>query len=59
MINKELLEIMSCPVCEMEVKWEEEKIVCTSCQRRYPIENGIPILLGSKATLPEEEVAKN
>lgn len=48
MIDKELLEILACPVCKAEVKLEKEKIVCTKCGRRYPIRDGIPVMLESE-----------
>ncbi|MEK7821486.1 MAG: Trm112 family protein, partial [Planctomycetota bacterium] len=41
MIDKELLEILACPLCKTEVKLEGEKIVCTRCGRRYPIKDDI------------------
>lgn len=49
MIDKELLEILACPVCKASVKLEKEKIVCTKCGRRYPIREGIPVMLESEA----------
>ncbi|MBI2955498.1 MAG: Trm112 family protein [Chloroflexi bacterium] len=45
MISKELLEILVCPACKTKVLLEEEMLVCTSCGRRYPIRNGIPVML--------------
>lgn len=49
MIDKELLEMLACPLCKASVRLEEEKIVCTSCQRRYPIRDGIPVMLIEEA----------
>jgi len=49
MIDKELLEILACPACKAEVKLEGEKIVCLGCGRRYPIRDGIPIMLVDEA----------
>ncbi len=53
MIDKELLEILACPVCKVDVKLEGEKIVCTKCGRRYPIRDGIPVMLIDEAEIPE------
>ncbi len=53
MIDKELLNILACPFCRADVKLENEKIVCTSCGRRYPIKEGIPIMLIEEAELPK------
>jgi len=50
-IDKELLEILVCPDCKADVKLDEEhqKIVCTGCGKRYPIRDGIPIMLIEEA----------
>jgi len=45
MIDDKLLALLSCPACQGDVVLKENKIVCTSCQREYPIVDGIPVLL--------------
>lgn len=55
MIDKELLDILACPACKADVKLEGEKIVCTKCARRYPIKDGIPVMLVDEAETSEEE----
>ena len=52
MIDKELLEILACPACKAEVKLDGERIVCGKCGRRYPIRDGIPIMLIDEAEMP-------
>ena len=57
MIDKELLDILACPLCKADVKLEGEKIVCTKCGRKYPIRDGIPVMLVEEAeggTVDEE-----
>ena len=49
MIDKELLEILACPACKADVILQAEKIVCTKCARKYPIVEGIPVMLVDKA----------
>jgi len=51
MIDKELLEILACPACKAEVRLDEpaQRIVCTQCGRRYPIRDGIPVMLIDEA----------
>jgi len=49
MIDKELLEILACPACKADVELTGEKIVCTKCGRKYPIVDGIPVMLVDKA----------
>lgn len=47
MIPKELLDLLCCPKCRAELREETTRaeLVCTSCGARYPIRDGIPILL--------------
>lgn len=55
MIDKELLDILACPVCKTGVVQEGEKLICNSCGRRYPIKDDIPIMLVEEAELPGEK----
>jgi uncharacterized protein YbaR (Trm112 family) len=48
-ISQELLDILACPVCKSKVHPEGDSLVCEGCQRRYSIENGIPIMLPDEA----------
>ncbi|MDP3730799.1 MAG: Trm112 family protein [Candidatus Omnitrophota bacterium] len=56
MIDKELLDILACPLCKADVKLEDGRIVCSKCARRYPIKDDIPIMLIDEAELPERGV---
>ena len=47
-ISQQLVEILACPICKGDVRLEGEKLVCTKCGRRFPIIDGIPIMLGGK-----------
>ncbi|HOO55819.1 MAG TPA: Trm112 family protein [bacterium] len=51
MVDKKLLEILACPLCKTPVKYDEEnqKIICTQCGRKYPVKDGIPIMLENEA----------
>jgi len=49
MIDKELLEILACPACKDPVVQQGDRIVCTRCGRRYPIREGIPVMLIDEA----------
>jgi len=57
MISKELLDILACPVCKDAVVQEEDAIVCLKCARRYPVKEGIPVMLIEEAKLPPQEQA--
>lgn len=58
MIDDELLNILACPACKADVKLQEQKIVCTKCGRRYPIKDGIPVMLIDEAEMPGESRKK-
>jgi len=45
MIDAKLLDLLSCPACQGDVKLQDNKIVCVKCQRIYPIVDGVPVLL--------------
>jgi hypothetical protein len=49
MIDKELLNILACPACKADVELKEEKIVCKKCAKKYPVRDGIPIMLIDEA----------
>ena len=49
MIDPQLLELLACPACKAAVRLEGERLVCTRCGRRYPIRDGIPVMLIEEA----------
>ncbi len=53
MIDAKLLEILACPACKTEVKLEGDRLVCVQCGRRYPIRDGIPVMLIEEAEQPQ------
>jgi uncharacterized protein len=48
----ELLSILVCPKCkgDLQHRPQEPSLVCPSCKLRYPIRDGIPIMLVAEAT---------
>lgn len=52
MIDQKLLEILACPACKTPVRLEGERLVCTQCGRRYPVRDGIPVMLIEEAEPP-------
>jgi len=58
MVDKELLEILACPACKGDVKLEDNKIVCVKCGLKYPIKDGIPIMLIEEAEGREKDEKK-
>ena len=49
MIDKILLDILACPACKGNVELKDNKIVCQQCGRKYPIKDGIPVMLVDEA----------
>ena len=50
MIPEELMKILVCPACKGELREEDPELVCTRCGLRYPVRDGIPIMLVDEAT---------
>lgn len=50
-IDPELLKIMCCPKCRGDLRLAEEDsgLDCMACGLRYPIEEGIPVMLIDRA----------
>ena len=44
------LDFLVCPVCHCPLLLVGEGIDCTGCGRRYPIVDGLPVLIESRAT---------
>lgn len=55
MIDEELLKILACPLCKCDVFLKDNWLVCKNCKRRYPIKDGIPIMLIEEAQIDDEE----
>jgi len=49
LFSKDLLEILACPACKSQVALEDAWVVCRKCLRRYPIRDGIPVMLVEEA----------
>ena len=45
------LHRLACPVCYAPLALAGEAIDCTGCLRRYPIVDGLPVLIALRATL--------
>jgi uncharacterized protein len=51
-VPRQLLEILVCPKCrgELEYREQESALLCNKCKLKYPIRDGIPIMLIDEAT---------
>ncbi|MDF1628886.1 MAG: Trm112 family protein [Alcanivoracaceae bacterium] len=59
MLDKELLEILVCPVSKAPLIWLEDgnRLACKASGLAYPIRDGIPVLLEEEAhPLSDEEL---
>jgi uncharacterized protein len=54
-ISQDLLNILICPACGAAVREKENTIECTDCKNRYPVEDGIPVMLVDKAIKAAED----
>ena len=50
-IDKEILDILVCPLSKGELKFDAEKneLICEESGLAYPIKDGIPVMLPEKA----------
>lgn len=51
LIDEELARILVCPLDKGDLRelTEEARLECTVCGRRYPVRDGIPIMLVEEA----------
>lgn len=60
-MDKKLLEILVCPVCKGQLRFDKAKaeLVCKVDRLAYPIRDDIPVMLEDEARrLSEEEISK-
>jgi len=60
-VDKKLLEILVCPVCKGQLRFDKAKaeLVCQVDRLAYPIRDDIPVMLEDEARrLGEEEISK-
>lgn len=59
-LDKDLLEILVCPNDRAEVEYleDEQVIVCSGCGYRYPVRDGIPVMLIDEAEKPADRKKK-
>ncbi len=51
-LDEEFLSLLACPVCKTGVRREDDRLICDQCGRRYPIRDGIPVMLVEEAETP-------
>jgi len=50
-LSQDLLDILVCPKCKGELRLTDQPdgLICEACKLRYPIKDGIPIMLIDEA----------
>ncbi len=50
-LSKQLLDILVCPVCRERIQLADDDsgLVCVFCRLKYPIQEGIPVMLVDEA----------
>jgi len=50
-LSDELLAILVCPKCRGDLRYDRsaERLVCEACGLRYPVVDGVPVMLPEEA----------
>jgi len=55
-VDEQLMEVLVCPSCrgavELRTDGDAELIVCLVCGLRYPVRDGLPVMLVEEAVGP-------
>ena len=51
-VSPQLLAILVCPKCKKDLEYREAEsaLLCHRCKLRYPVRDGIPVMLIDEAT---------
>jgi uncharacterized protein YbaR (Trm112 family) len=47
--NASILDQLACPACIGALRLDANRLLCAGCERSYPIIDGIPVLIPSRA----------
>ena len=51
-LDRQLIDLLRCPITLSPVKLDGDELVADVGGLRYPIRNGVPVMLPEEATLP-------
>lgn len=49
-LTAEDIQWFACPVCRQRLSLEAGAVQCLGCGRRYPVVNGIPVLIADRVS---------
>jgi len=49
MVDERLLKVLVCPKCKQDIRPVEGALACDTCCVKYPVREGIPIMLIDEA----------
>ncbi len=50
-LTQQTLNPLVCPVCHGPLVLAADHIKCMNCMRKYPVEDNLPVLIASRATI--------
>ena len=53
-MDPEFLKRLACPKCKTALSLKDAKLTCGTCGRRYPVRDGVPVLLVDEAEQPKQ-----
>ena len=55
-LSRDLLALLACPRCKGEIRPTDDEtyLVCRACRLKYPVVDGIPLMLVEEATILDE-----
>ena len=58
-MNADFLETLRCPIDPdraARLVQDHDRVVCQRCRTRFPVKQGLPILIAGEADLPDDKV---
>jgi uncharacterized protein YbaR (Trm112 family) len=52
---KQWMDELACPVCFGALRFSDAAVVCGGCGRKYPVADGIPVLIPQRASVPQKQ----
>jgi uncharacterized protein YbaR (Trm112 family) len=51
MLSQELLDILACPKCKGDLKYDKkaDQLICDTCRLKYQVKDDIPVMLIEEA----------